>query len=497
MSALSPTRRQPLATRHPLWSVLAPALGYGCFRGASALIYAGESTTQSSAILFAAHAGPTAWATLAVAASALIVYAGGRLRPSAPVRTCRTPMIAALLATVVLALVPVMTLAHASAGSAIDHAHEIALSLLYAVAATIMSLLWLCTLTRYGAAHCIGSFLGGMAVLAVVTIVALPLDPDARGTMALLLLALNAGLLAYTRGVKPPHQITTAATAPISPVRTTIYPLVTPLLITGVLESVFGLLSGFFVGAQLSINSRIAFTAGASAGFLYALAHRSAAVQATGFKRLFPLVITVVALVPLVGRVAVDVLGAAFGFLYIALSIQVMTCVLTTVCARPSHALGALSLVTCVRYLGRGGCLVAGIYLGHSMGAQISQGLLIVSLVGIYLWGLALWHTEHGYVASFAPAPRNARETSDPLARHVAALAKTYRLTPREQQVCELIAHGRSATFIGEALSCTPATVRTHTKNLYAKLGVHSKQELISLFECGEHATGPDQAPLA
>lgn len=44
------------------------------------------------------------------------------------------------------------------------------------------------------------------------------------------------------------------------------------------------------------------------------------------------------------------------------------------------------------------------------------------------------------------------------------------------------LARGRSAAFIADELVCSPATVRTHMKNIYAKLGVHSKQELIDLF---------------
>ena len=45
-----------------------------------------------------------------------------------------------------------------------------------------------------------------------------------------------------------------------------------------------------------------------------------------------------------------------------------------------------------------------------------------------------------------------------------------------------LIARGRSAAFIGQELSCSTGTVRSHIKNIYAKLDVHSKQEVIDLF---------------
>ena len=38
-----------------------------------------------------------------------------------------------------------------------------------------------------------------------------------------------------------------------------------------------------------------------------------------------------------------------------------------------------------------------------------------------------------------------------------------------------------SSKAIGESLFVAPGTVQSHTKRVYAKLGVHSKQELIEL----------------
>ena len=56
-------------------------------------------------------------------------------------------------------------------------------------------------------------------------------------------------------------------------------------------------------------------------------------------------------------------------------------------------------------------------------------------------------------------------------------------LTAREIDVALLIARGRSKTFIADELFISENTVRTHSKNVYAKLGIHSREELISLFE--------------
>ena len=49
--------------------------------------------------------------------------------------------------------------------------------------------------------------------------------------------------------------------------------------------------------------------------------------------------------------------------------------------------------------------------------------------------------------------------------------------------MCEYLARGRSQAYIRDALFLSKNTVATHTRRLYAKLGVHSKQELIDLVE--------------
>lgn len=56
-------------------------------------------------------------------------------------------------------------------------------------------------------------------------------------------------------------------------------------------------------------------------------------------------------------------------------------------------------------------------------------------------------------------------------------------LSERETEVALLIAQGRSKSYIAEALCLSENTVRTHAKNVYTKLDVHSKQELIDLLQ--------------
>ena len=55
------------------------------------------------------------------------------------------------------------------------------------------------------------------------------------------------------------------------------------------------------------------------------------------------------------------------------------------------------------------------------------------------------------------------------------------RLTPRELEILQLMAEGRSPEAISATLGVTPATLRTHTQNLITRLGVHSKMEALVL----------------
>ena len=56
-------------------------------------------------------------------------------------------------------------------------------------------------------------------------------------------------------------------------------------------------------------------------------------------------------------------------------------------------------------------------------------------------------------------------------------------LTPREQEVFGMLAEGYSRPYIAKMLYISVDTVKVHVKHIYAKLGVHTHQELIDLVE--------------
>lgn len=64
------------------------------------------------------------------------------------------------------------------------------------------------------------------------------------------------------------------------------------------------------------------------------------------------------------------------------------------------------------------------------------------------------------------------------------AMAPLARAAPATE-VLAYIARGRSATFIADELHISPHTVKTHSKRIHEKLGLGSKEDIISLIETG------------
>lgn len=62
------------------------------------------------------------------------------------------------------------------------------------------------------------------------------------------------------------------------------------------------------------------------------------------------------------------------------------------------------------------------------------------------------------------------------------ALGQERGLTAREVEVLQMLAKGRSKSYIAENLFISENTVRSHAKHIYQKLDVHSKQEVLDLL---------------
>ncbi len=88
-------------------------------------------------------------------------------------------------------------------------------------------------------------------------------------------------------------------------------------------------------------------------------------------------------------------------------------------------------------------------------------------------------------------------ETQRSFEERIAEIAKSYGLTPREIQVFDFLARGRSIPYIRDTLVISRETAATHAKHVYAKLKVHSRQELIDLVNddaCAEDVKSREES---
>lgn len=61
----------------------------------------------------------------------------------------------------------------------------------------------------------------------------------------------------------------------------------------------------------------------------------------------------------------------------------------------------------------------------------------------------------------------------------VAAKAERYGLSQQERRICELVLEGKSTEDIRSELFIAQSTLKAHMRNLYGKVGVHSRDELV------------------
>jgi ATP/maltotriose-dependent transcriptional regulator MalT len=66
-----------------------------------------------------------------------------------------------------------------------------------------------------------------------------------------------------------------------------------------------------------------------------------------------------------------------------------------------------------------------------------------------------------------------------------------HELTPQEQRIARLAATGASDRDIASHVAVSVRTVRTHLEHIYAKLGIHSRRELMAMGDRLEDLTGP------
>jgi DNA-binding NarL/FixJ family response regulator len=81
---------------------------------------------------------------------------------------------------------------------------------------------------------------------------------------------------------------------------------------------------------------------------------------------------------------------------------------------------------------------------------------------------------------------------------------KLPKLTPREREVIQLLAEGKSSKEVASLLNLSTKTAETHRSNIMRKLGIHSIRDLVVYAVKNDiiqvqvpHRTGPTDGPAA
>jgi DNA-binding NarL/FixJ family response regulator len=90
-------------------------------------------------------------------------------------------------------------------------------------------------------------------------------------------------------------------------------------------------------------------------------------------------------------------------------------------------------------------------------------------------------------VAAASPATPTAPEPSlrDTLEARCAEVSAARSLSPREAEVLVYLARGFTPAYIAKSLVLSISTVRTHVRNIYRKLGINKREELLHLIDEG------------
>jgi DNA-binding CsgD family transcriptional regulator len=90
------------------------------------------------------------------------------------------------------------------------------------------------------------------------------------------------------------------------------------------------------------------------------------------------------------------------------------------------------------------------------------------------------------------PAEEGDQASSDEeFSRRCDLVAKQTGLSRREREVLGLLARGRNADYIKDALFISACTAKSHIYNVYRKLGVHDRQSVIDRVESADGVIEP------
>lgn len=315
------------------------------------------------------------------------------------------------------------------------------------------------------------------------------------------LLALGASAFCLAKGAGSSQQLDSGSLTASAPTRTPAQPLrsialgslLVPGLCTFALSVVYGIIDMAATGTseQLETSILISQTGGIAAAAVFLAYFRfrksSSTTRVTnGVLGLLATGILLLPFLPATYAIALNVCAAS-GWKLVMLLLFYL--VISTFSENRKLLIAAIALAYALPRFG--------LFLGMRVGdvANVGSGdflrTIAVAFFLLYLILMVVWvansherkRAEGLARTADAKLEQLARMQSDLRKQRCDELAGQYGLTPREAEIMFLLSQGRDAVFIAETLFLSRNTVKSYQKNVYAKLGVHSKQEIIDLVQ--------------
>lgn len=523
----------------PLLFSVALVLGYGLFRGVSANAYLSAFASVEAPFVFVPDLFFNVVVACTVALTALIVITlvlKGCLKPlSMPF----IPPILLLLITKLCALFNVFAMLPADMAMLMP-------GVLFGISSVMLSLVWIEAFASQRPTVIMSQIALGMLVNVVVSsgLSALPGSTQIAVSCVILVLMTLCALYVRRSLKEAAAQGTIDPDAPIAPVlplpeseagqskplsrrsyRDAFLALGDSLIAYCVLEAVIGLLNSFMLAGSITFAgsgnvSVIASLVGIVVFCVIVFVMQRIPQVSTVFRVLMPILASLLVFLPFLGEVynlffSTVLLGSYY---FIALLI-------TYVVAEVSRAWRVSPYVLMAAAMGLSRlCLAAALVGGYSIGSMPGSMLgesehvmryLVIIVAVIYALSVAavlvsrdrrrkrkdsaLEAAASGRVGSLENSGIFDREVlgeGASVATEVAVvdedtafskrcerIAERCGLTGREGEILGYLARGRTNVYIAGVLYVSENTVRSHVRNIYSKLDVHTRQELIDLVE--------------
>lgn len=200
-----------------------------------------------------------------------------------------------------------------------------------------------------------------------------------------------------------------------------------------------------------------------------------------------------------VGYLVLAVVGpdALGGLLVHAMGYRFVDIMMWALCAllisqRGLPANWVFAITTCFLLLGQiGGALVGGAMTAAvSITVHTPRDLATIMVFVLLASSLVMCDRRNLQTGWGMVRPGDIEELPDSFARSCDLVCRRNELTAREQEVFALLARGASRSAICDDLTLSKETVKTHVRNIYRKMGIHSQQDLLSAVVAEQRALG-------